>query len=130
MGDERGVEWLKLSHEEFARKLGEVYSVQGDLPRLEGIAQVRAALEAERNATAQKSTAKWTRALVIVTGLLVAMTATFSYRAMAAQEDTLHELRRQNCLAEIDLKFGLVSEGVRLPPEALTALQNVVSACS
>src|SRR5215213_7872224 len=100
-----------MSNEEFAQRLGEVYSDRGDLPRLEAMAQVRAALHAERNATAQRATARWTKGLAGVTALLVAATMWFSFRAMSTQADALHELRRQNCLAELNV-LGLLSGGV------------------
>jgi hypothetical protein len=49
-----GVNWLSMSNEDFAQKLGDAYSDRGNLPRLEAMAHVRAALHAERNATAQR----------------------------------------------------------------------------
>ena len=126
MGDD-GINYLTMSNEEFAQKVGTVYSDRGDLPRLMS-AQVRAALHAERNAIAQRSTARWTKMLAVVTTLLVGSTMWVSIQTMSTQSDTLDELRRQNCIAEISV-YGVVMNDIRLDPPLLEAFSRVVEKC-
>ena len=127
MGDD-GINYLTMSNDEFARRVGTVYSDRGDLPRLMAMAQVRAALQAERNAVAQRSTARWTKVLALVTTLLVGSTMWVSIQTMSTQSDTLHELRRQNCLAEINA-YGVVTSDLRFDPKAVEAIARVIDRC-
>lgn len=125
----KGGDWLTMSHEALAAAAGDIASIEGDLPRMAAVVQIRAALATEEAAVAQRSTARWTKWLAITTGLLVAATATFSLRAMLLQADTLRELRRQNCLARVELTVAL-GQGVGMDSDVtFPALLAEMSRC-